>query len=146
MMAPLADRSLRRLEGVHPRLVEVVLLAAATSPMNFIVTDGVRTLERQIELVKEGKSKTLRSRHLGPVGHAVDLAVILEDGTVSWENSLYKLLAMTMKEAARQLAVPIEWGGEAFGSFYDGPHFQLPWKEFPLDVPNLNPAGQVTKT
>ena len=143
---PLGERSIRSLAGVHPDLVKVVLLAAATSPITFIVTEGLRTLERQVILVSEGKSKTMRSRHLGPVSHAVDLAVVLDDGTISWEKPTYRLLASTVKMAAAELGVPIEWGGEAFGTWFDGPHFQLPWKDYPDEVPNLNPEGQVNET
>ena len=144
-MAPLGDRSLKSLQGVHPDLVKVVLLAAATSPILFIVTEGRRSLERQVELIKEGKSRLkdpTRSRHF--TGHAVDLAVLLEDGTVSWEKPVYRLLAQTMKAAAAELGTPLEWGGEAFGSFYDGPHFQLPWKQYPVDPVNLSPPPGAT--
>lgn len=131
----LGDRSLRTLEGVHPDLVQVVLRAAAVGSIMFIVTEGRRTRERQEHLVATGKSRTMNSRHLGPVSHAVDLAVLLGDGTVSWEHAAYRFLAITVKGAARDLGIPLEWGGECFGpSFFDGPHFQLPWKQYPLDL------------
>ncbi|MGE0830221.1 MAG: M15 family metallopeptidase, partial [Hyphomonadaceae bacterium] len=35
-----------------------------------------------------------------------------------------------MKAAASSLAVPLEWGGD-WASFRDGPHYQLPWEEYP---------------
>jgi len=63
-------RSIRKLEGVHPDLVR--LAHAASEGMSIIVTEGLRTPEKQAQLVKAGASQTLRSRHL--TGHAVDLA------------------------------------------------------------------------
>lgn len=65
----LTPRDLKRLEGVHPDLVRVVRRARLTA--RFMVIEGLRTLDRQRQLVEEGNSKTLRSRHL--TGHAVDL-------------------------------------------------------------------------
>ncbi|MBO0346023.1 peptidoglycan-binding protein [Roseibium sp. CAU 1637] len=35
-----------------------------------------------------------------------------------------------MKQAADELGVPVEWGGD-WRSFFDGPHFQLPWPAYP---------------
>jgi peptidoglycan L-alanyl-D-glutamate endopeptidase CwlK len=145
-MGLLGERSMQNLYGVHPALVQVVM-RAAEGPIPFIVTEGLRTLERQRVLLAQGKSRTLRSRHLAPLSHAVDLAVVIPGGGISWDKGDYRMLSLQVKAAAHELDVPIEWGGEAFGAnFYDGPHFQLPWKEFPAEVPNLNPDGQVTQT
>jgi peptidoglycan L-alanyl-D-glutamate endopeptidase CwlK len=35
-----------------------------------------------------------------------------------------------MKTAAAAEGVPVEWGGD-WRSFFDGPHFQLPWASYP---------------
>ena len=127
--------SLSRLRGVHPDLVRVVLRCAddwKDKDTGFIVTQGVRTLQEQNLLVKKGASKTLRSRHLkAPNGyaHAVDLAVVLKDA-VTWHWPMYDKLAKAMKAAAKAEKVPLEWGGDWL-KFKDGPHFQLPWKEYP---------------
>jgi peptidoglycan L-alanyl-D-glutamate endopeptidase CwlK len=123
----LGARSLRRLEGVHPDLVRVVKRAISNSPFDFTVTEGLRTLRRQQELFAQGASATLNSRHL--TGHAVDLAVIL-DGEVRWDWPLYTRLHSVMADAARIEKVPIEWGG-SWKRLKDGPHFQLPWKQYP---------------
>ena len=137
----LADRAVRPadraiLKGVRPELAQVVVRAATISEVPFIVTEGLRTLERQTKLVAMGASKTMRSRHL--TGHAVDLAAWMDadgDGTVDggevrWDWPLYAKIAAAMKQAATELGVPIEWGGD-WTSFKDGPHFQLPWREYP---------------
>ncbi|WP_191084416.1 M15 family metallopeptidase [Roseococcus microcysteis] len=120
-------RSEKSLQGVHPDLVAVVRRAHAVSPVNFIVTEGLRTPERQRELFNAGATKTLRSRHL--TGHAVDLAAKVGN-EVRWDWPLYEQLALAMKAAAEELGVPVEWGGD-WPNFRDGPHFQLPWKDYP---------------
>ena len=138
----LGGRSLLALEGVHPDLVAVVKLAASNG-VNFIVTEGLRSSARQAVLVAAGKSRTMRSRHL--TGHAVDLAVALPGGGISWEQEEYRRLAICMKSAAAEAGIPIQWGGECFGpAFVDAVHFQLPWDSYPPAVPDLNPPGQVS--
>ena len=127
MSIVLGHRSLARLEGVHLDLVRVVKKAAAMSPLDFTVLEGLRTLERQKQLSQLGATKTLNSRHL--TGHAVDLAPMI-GGAVSWDWPLYHRLAKIIKEAAVAENVPIEWGGD-WRTFKDGPHWQLPWKIYP---------------
>lgn len=122
----LSERSLTNLKGVHPDLVKVIL-RASDGPISFLVTEGLRPIERQRILVAEGKSKTMHSRHL--TGHAVDLAVV-QDGELRWDWPSYRFLAYQVKAAASESNVPIEWGGD-WTSFKDGPHFQLPFKEYP---------------
>jgi peptidoglycan L-alanyl-D-glutamate endopeptidase CwlK len=53
------------------------------------------------------------------------------DGEVRWDWPLYYKIADAMKKAAHELDVPLEWGGD-WKSFKDGPHFQLPWKDYPV--------------
>lgn len=124
----LGARSLQRLEGVHEDLVAVVRRAIELTEIDFTVTEGLRTKKRQAELVAAGASQTLNSRHL--TGHAVDLAALL-GGKVRWDWPLYTKLSKAMKAAAAEKGVPIEWGGD-WKTFKDGPHFQLPWKAYPL--------------
>lgn len=124
----LTKRDRERLKGVHPSIIRVIERAARETKRPFVVLEGRRTLERQKQLVAKGASTTLNSRHL--TGHAVDLAPIDEDGKVSWDWSLYKPLADTIKKAAKAEGVTFEWGGD-WKKFPDGPHWQLPWKTFP---------------
>ena len=119
----LSARSYGNLEGVDTRLVAVVATAVQYAPYDFMVIEGLRTKERQRDLVDAGKSTTMNSRHL--TGHAVDLA-IWHEGAVSWEVPKYRVLADHIKTIAEQHRVPLEWGGD-WASFFDGPHFQLPW-------------------
>ena len=127
MSIVLGQRSLSRLEGVHPDLVRVVKRAAATSSLDFTVLEGLRTLDRQRQLMGLGATKTMNSRHL--TGHAVDLAPMV-GGTVRWDWPLYHQLAAIVKSAAKAENVPVQWGGD-WRTFKDGPHWELPWKIYP---------------
>lgn len=123
----LGPRSLSRLEGVHPDLVRVVKKAAALSDLDFTVLEGLRTVERQKQLVAQGASKTMNSRHI--TGHAVDLAPMIA-GEVRWDWPLYHKLAKIVKSAAADEKVPLQWGGD-WRAFKDGPHWELPWTFYP---------------
>jgi peptidoglycan L-alanyl-D-glutamate endopeptidase CwlK len=127
MSARLSVRSRSRLKGVHPALVAVVEAAAARSPVDFMITEGLRSPERQAGLVRAGASRTLKSRHL--TGHAVDVAALVE-GRVRWDWPLYERIAAAFKSAALELKTPLVWGGD-WKSLRDGPHFELDRKAFP---------------
>lgn len=126
-MYVLSKKSLDRLTGVHPDLVRVVKRALEITTVDFAVLEGVRSKARQEQLVKAGASQTLNSRHL--TGHAVDLGAYVS-GSVRWDWPLYHKIADAVKQASAELGVPIEWGGD-WQKFKDGPHFQLPRKEYP---------------
>ena len=123
-------RSEKNLAGVHPDLVRVVrraaILIGSGASIGFTVIEGLRSLERQKQLVAAGASKTLKSRHL--TGHAVDLAALVGKD-IRWDWPLYEILAERMKRAAEAEALPLEWGGD--WAFKDGPHFQLPLDKYP---------------
>lgn len=134
-----------KLKGVHNDLVAVVRLASVKSPIPFTVIEGLRTKERQAQLVKAGASKTSNSRHL--TGHAVDLwpldpktmkTIPSEAAFPKGSNearaasarlwSDLRKIAGYMREAAKELGVMIEWGGD-WG--WDAVHFQLNRKAYP---------------
>ena len=117
-------RSWRSLKGVDPRLVAVTTDALSRSPIDFIVIEGLRGKDRQRELLEAGKSRTMNSRHL--TGHAIDVAAFV-DGAVSWDEEHYAALSVHFLAAAERLGVQLEWGGN-FRGFFDGPHFQIPWR------------------
>ena len=128
----LSEKSRIKLTGAHPDLVKVIERAAALSSIDFTVLEVTRTLARQKELVAKGASKTMKSRHLpGADGksRAVDIAP-LDGGQVSWAWPLSHKLAVVIKQAAKAVGVPIEWGGD-WRTFADGPHWQLPWAQYP---------------
>ncbi len=117
----LSQRSLDKMIGVNPKLVEVVKLAITKSPLDFSISEGLRTVERQKELVAQKKSQTMKSRHI--VGEAVDICVLV-DGKANWDFENYRKVADVFKECAKELGVKITWGGE-WTSLKDGPHFQI---------------------
>lgn len=123
----LSKLSLSRLVGLHPDLVRVVKRAIEITEVDFRVGEGLRTVERQKQLKAAGATTTLNSRHL--TGHAVDL-IVLVNGEVRWDWPLYHKIAAAMKQAAKELNIPLEWGGD-WKTFKDGPHYQLPWKQYP---------------
>lgn len=138
----LSDKSIQKMDGVKDDLVRVVKRAIEISDTDFAVIEGLRTKERQAELVKKGASKTMNSKHL--TGHAVDIAPII-NGKISWDFEHYYPLANSMAKAATELGVKVRWGGawttitgkpgtpqdwvKAYraggGRFLDGPHFEL---------------------
>lgn len=136
-MREFSERSLRNLKGVHPDLVAVIEEALQSSPVDFIVIEGVRTKERQQELFDQGFSKTMNSKHL--TGHAVDLWPIDPNTgkAVSGRNNarlwaLYKQVAPAVKQAADDLGVEVSWGGD-WKKFKDGPHFEIDPAKYPFD-------------
>jgi peptidoglycan L-alanyl-D-glutamate endopeptidase CwlK len=154
MTYSLGKKSLDRLSGVHPDLVAVVKRAIKITEQDFGVHEGVRSRARQEQLFKAGATKTLDGRHI--TGHAVDLVPYI-GGRLRWEWKPLFAVAVAVDQAATELGVPIRWGGvwdrlmadyggspaamqrevDAYCSrhpgpdFIDGPHFELPRKEYP---------------
>ena len=124
MTYKLGNRSKDNLSGVHEDLVAVVEKAIEITEKDFTVIEGLRDIERQKELVATGKSTTLNSRHLD--GHAVDIA----PWPISWDWDEFYPIADAMKQAAKELNVDLEWGGD-WKNFPDAPHWQLSRKTYP---------------
>lgn len=118
----LSQRSLDRLKGVDTRLVSVVKRAIQISKYDFMVVEGMRTIEKQREYFNSGASKTMNSYHLK--GKAVDLAP-LENGAIDWNNTnkQFNSVADAMLQAAKELNVKLTWGGN--WKMVDMPHFQI---------------------
>lgn len=123
----LSARSRERLVGVHPDLVRVVERAITITTIDFVVVEGLRTIERQRALVEKGASRTLNSRHL--TGHAVDIAPWI-DMQVRWDWPAFRPLVAAMRQAAAELQIPVIHGAD-WRSFPDGPHHELDRKRYP---------------
>jgi len=119
-----SQRSMQNLSGVHPDLVAVAKRAIEITEQDFSVLEGVRNIERQRQLVAQGKSQTMNSRHL--TGHAIDVAPY----PLTWDWEYFYPIADAMKQAAEELGVDLEWGGD-WVSFKDGPHWELSWESYP---------------
>ena len=141
--------SIQKLQGVHPDLVKVMNLAIQKSSQDFSITEGVRTLERQKELLAKKLTQTLKSNHIKQeygFGHAVDVAPY----PLSWDLAKFYPIVEAVSAAAKELGVRVRWGGawavlndsakspkdlvneysaerRKLGkkAFIDGPHFEL---------------------
>ena len=149
MAFKLSNRSSSRLEGINPKLIEVVETAITLTKVDFGVTCGMRTVEEQEVLVAKGASQTMKSKHLE--GRAVDLVAYVGPN-ITWALNMYDEIADAMADAARIHGVAIKWGAawsvgniadwdgsmeEAMNSyvdlrrsqgrrpFIDAPHFEL---------------------
>lgn len=131
-MADFSLRAQRELDGVHPALVAVVERAWELKENDYEVIDGIRTKAEQRNYVRRGVSKTMRSYHLRQAdgyGHAVDI-VPMVNGVPKWPNQYeaWKDIERAMKQAGRELNVPLTWGGD-WRNRWDKPHWQIP-REF----------------
>jgi len=129
MTRTFGSRSLKSMQGIHPDLRLVLDKALQDSPLDFVVIEGLRTVERQKQLVASGASKTMNSRHI--TGHAVDLLPIGLDGKPAFDWPLYNQLGPAVKKAAADLGIELDWGGD-WKSFKDGPHFELDRVAYPV--------------
>ena len=140
-MKGFSKRSLDNLVGVHPNLVKIMKEAIKDSPVDFTITEGLRTTARQKQLYAQGRTTpgikvtqkngvTSKSNHQAKpdgFGHAVDLypyyngAVQISDKEVIPK---LKLIAVHIKAVAKCLGLKITWGGD-WKTPYDPPHFEL---------------------
>jgi len=104
----LSSTSLSKLEGVNPRLVDVVKRAIELTKVDFSVLEGKRSIARQKQLVASGASQTMKSKHID--GEAVDTAAYI-GARLSWEGTLYDEIADAFAQAAREQGTKIRWGG-----------------------------------
>ena len=153
-MYKLSGRSLNKLEGVHPTMVDTVKRAIQLSKVDFGVIYGVRSLAEQKRLYEAKRSQTMKSNHLvqeDGYSHAVDL-MAYDGSDPSWDIVMYDDIADAMKAAAKETGAKIRWGAawtidniadwerpmqDAMNNyidirrrsgrtpFIDGPHFEL---------------------
>ena len=139
----LSERSLKSLKGVNPSLVKVVERAIELTEQDFLVLEGVRSKEQCY--INYGKGRTvaqcsakgvptkyaqpslskvtwlnnpLASKHV--TGNAVDLVPY----PINWNTiSKFTTISKAMKQAAKELGIDLEWGGDWTKKDY--PHFEL---------------------
>jgi len=154
MSFKLSNRSLGKLEGVHPDMVATVKRAIELTKVDFGITCGMRTVEEQKRLVATGRSQTMNSKHIpqsDEYSHAVDCLAYV-DGDVVWEINVYDDICDAMAAAAKETGASIKWGAawsegdirtykgtaedamnayidlrrsQSRRPFIDGPHFEL---------------------
>ena len=140
MLFKFSERSLKNLYGVHPLLAGCVHDVMDLQVMDFMVVEGVRSKERQQELVDAGKSQTMNSKHLiqsDGYGHAVDLypyPVDIKRVNKGDAKEIFRfgVLAGLMRSVAERKGIIIvngaDWDGDGQTldhTFFDAPHFQI---------------------
>ena len=108
-MFKFGNKSLRMLSSVDQDLQTVMKQAINISPIDFGITEGMRSPERARQLMAEGKSKVGdKSKHCK--GEAVDI-VCYNEGKVTWELEYYEIVAGVVGEVSHLIDVKIRWGG-----------------------------------
>ena len=118
-------RSRKRLEGVDAKLVNV--LNELIKIMDVTVIEGVRSEERQRELLKKGATKVKYSKHMS--GKAVDIAPY----PIDWEDrERFHYMGGMLRGIGQQLGIRVRWGGDwdsdgeiKDNNFDDLPHFEI---------------------
>ena len=146
-MYKLGKGSLKKLESVHHDLVKIIKLAITRTPVDFGISEGHRTLERQKELYDQGKSKidgiNKKGKHNYSPSLAIDLYAYHPDIEVrkklAYDVPTLCLISGVIISCADELKAKgdikhsIRWGGNWDNdgvilydqSFDDLPHFEL---------------------
>lgn len=139
-MYRLSKRSLKRLDGVLPVLIEVFKNGIKESPYDFGIpaTGGLRTDQMQLDMYAIGRTTqkyrkpvtwTLNSNHKAKgdgYGYAVDIYAYV-NGKASWNMKYLRPIANHLKKYAREnYGIELEWGQDLWGK--DGAHFQIKYK------------------
>lgn len=126
------------MKDVHPNLVKVMTAAIETSPVDFTIVIGVRSVTEQQALYAKGRTAPgpkvtnadgVRSKSNHQVkgdgyGYAVDLYPFVAGSVdVNDKRNLLPTIAAHILKTANGLGVKVEWGGN--WKFVDKPHFEL---------------------
>jgi len=104
-MYKFGKRSRKRLEGVDAKLVNV--LNELIKIMDVTVIEGLRSAERQKELLAKGATKVKYSKHME--GKAVDIAPY----PIDWEDrERFHYMGGMVRGIAKALNLKVRWGGD----------------------------------
>lgn len=132
-------RSRGHLGTCHPRLIDVAEAALRHSPYDFSIIEGHRSLERQQQLFREGKSQidgiTRKGNHNYSPSRAFDFLPYpgSVNGVAVWDDvQRFAVIAGIILSTGLRLGIPLRWGGDWDGdgnakdqSLYDLPHIEL---------------------
>ena len=104
-MPRFGSRSRRRLKGVDTKLVNV--LNETIKLMDITVIEGVRSKDRQAELLEKGATKVKYSKHME--GKAVDIAPY----PIQWKDrERFHYMGGIIRGVASQMGVKVRGGGD----------------------------------
>lgn len=139
-MPAFSKKSLGMLQQCHPDLQKVMM--EAIKIIDFSITEGARTKEKQLEYYKTGKSKTMNSKHLpkycSEFGKEYSFAIDIVPYPVNYDDrERFCLLAGIVLGMAKvlldqgKITHRIRWGGDWSENFItkdekfsDMPHFE----------------------
>lgn len=124
----MSQRSLKRLEGIEPILIEIVKAAITNSPYDFGIPafGGLRTAEEQNGLFMKRVSNCdgFKNKSYHQTGKAFDIYAYV-DRKASWNKKhLTKIARHIQKVAKEEFNINLKWGGD-WRNFKDMPHFQI---------------------
>ena len=131
----LSNRSLERLKGIEPILIDIITEGIKDSPIDFGIPQdgGLRTAKRQAEMYAQGRTVAgnkitnadgVNKKSYHQSGKAFDIYAFV-DGKASWEHKHYEPIARHLQKVAlEKFGVKLDWGGD-WTSFKDLPHFQI---------------------
>lgn len=135
----LSKKSLEKLDGVHPKMVELCLEVINVSPIDFAIVQGVRTKAHQEALYAQGRKGlsevnmlrqraglgkltdkendkvvtwTMDSKHIPKSdghGRAIDFAAVV-DGKITWDTDYYAPIVNTFKAISKKMGLKITCG------------------------------------
>jgi lysozyme family protein len=120
------ERRLQNLNNVDNRLANII--ERVSRRHDVVITEGMRSQERQAELYNQGFTKTKNGNHMH--GKAVDVypADVIRNNRL--ENPTkedikkWEAFAKDVKQEAKKEGVKIEWGGD-WKNAWDRPHFEI---------------------
>ncbi len=107
---------------VRLELIKLCEAVLKRTPHDFMIVDGVRTIEEQRRNFQKGFSKTMKSKHL--VGRAIDFAPVIKAGVPDWVDLKgFEAIGKLFKTVAKEQGLKITWGGD--WKWKDYGHIQL---------------------
>lgn len=126
-MHSFSEISAKRLATCDPRLIELMNRAIRVTEIDFGIAEGHRSVEKQQEYFKAGKSridgiKTIGKHNYNP-SRAVDIYGYV-NGKADYSEPVMRYLAELILSIAGEMSIRVQWGGN-WKTFVDMPHFEL---------------------
>lgn len=129
-MYKFSKASLRHLRNCDTEIQRLMFALIEIYDVSIICSH--RSQEEQDAAFASGNSKASwgRSPHNHFPSKAIDIIPCVSGVKNIWDRKdLFDEMGSIVKDLAYHLDIPITWGGD-FNSFYDGPHFEVPFEKF----------------